>query len=95
MTEASYHALAAAMLCAEAASNRKALQLVIELAYERQREIDAEGQLHLWSTGEALARGAAPLFESLARTADASLARTAEATRGRSKRGQGPRTALT
>ena len=86
LTEASYHALAAAMLCAEAASSRKALHLVIELAHERQRAIDAERQLHLWSTVEAQARGAVPPFES--------LARTAEAARGRFKRDHGPRTTL-
>jgi hypothetical protein len=79
LIEASYHALATAMLCAEAASSRKAIDLVIELAHERQQAIDAERPSHPWSTREAHDRGASPLFESLATAADAirgSLKRT-------------------
>ena len=65
LMEASYHALATTMLCAEAASSRKAIDLVIALAHERQQAIDAERPSHPWSTREAHARGATPLFESL------------------------------
>jgi hypothetical protein len=71
LMEASYHALATAMLCAEAASSVKAIALVIELAHERQQAIDAERPPHPLSTREARARGAIPLFESLATAADA------------------------
>lgn len=71
LMEASYHALATTMLCAEAASSRKAIDLVIELAHERQQAIDAERPSHPWSTREAHARGATPQFESLATAADA------------------------
>jgi hypothetical protein len=71
LAEASYHALAAAMLCAQATSSRKAIDLVIELAHVRQRAIDAERPSHPLSTREAHARGAIPLFVSLATTAEA------------------------
>jgi hypothetical protein len=71
LAEASYHALAAAMLCAQATSSRKAIDLVIELAHVRQRAIDAERPSHPLSTREAHARGAIPLFVSLATAAQA------------------------
>jgi hypothetical protein len=71
LAEASYHALAAAMLCAQATSSRKAIDLVIELAHVRQRAIDAERPSHPLSTREAHARGAIPLFVSLATAAEA------------------------
>src|SRR6476661_3947717 len=71
LTEASYHALATAMLCAQAASSRKAIDLVIELAHIRQRTIDAERPSHPLSTREAHVRGAIPLFVSLATAAEA------------------------
>jgi hypothetical protein len=70
LMEASYHALAAAMLCAEAASSRNALDLVIKLAHERQQSIDAERPSPRFSAAEAHARGTIPPFESLAATAE-------------------------
>jgi len=66
LVEASYHALAAAMHCAEAASSRKGLELVIRLAQERQRVLDAEHPPHYLSSREARARQTVPPFESLA-----------------------------
>jgi hypothetical protein len=71
LMQAGYHALAAAMLCADAASSRKAIDLVIELAHQRQQAIDAECPPHRLSTAEARAGGATPLFEGLATTAKA------------------------
>ena len=71
LTEASYHALATALLCAQATSSRKAIGLVIELAHIRQQAIDAERPSHPLSTVEARARGAIPLFVSLATAAEA------------------------
>jgi hypothetical protein len=76
LVEASYHALAAAMLCAEAASSRKAIELVIELAHQRQRAIDAERPPHLLSSREARTRGITPLFKGLAVTAEGIRVRT-------------------
>lgn len=67
LVEAGYHALAAALLCAEAASSRKGLEFVIRRAQECQRVIDGERPPHCLSSQEAHARQTVPPFESLAR----------------------------
>jgi len=75
--EASYYALLTAMHCAEAASSRKAIDLVIRLAGDRQQAIDSERPAHRMSTGVADERGAAPRFQTLATAAKAIRTRLA------------------
>ena len=77
LMEASYYALLTAMHCAEATSSRKAIDLVIRLASERQQAIDAERPPHRTSTSVADERGAAPLYQTLAIAAKAIRTRLA------------------
>jgi hypothetical protein len=71
LMEASYHALVAAMLCAETACNRNGIGLVIRLAGESQQAIDAQHPAHPMSTGMAEDREVAALFQTLASAAKA------------------------
>jgi hypothetical protein len=71
LAEAGYHALAAAMHCAEASASHENLQLVIERAELRQRQLDAAQPPHRLSTKQAEWRTHTPLFASLVITAKA------------------------
>jgi len=85
--EAAYHALAAALHCAESASLVSGIRTVITLADSRQGELDTQMPPHILSTRLAASRGTVPLFTSLARTAQAVGARLA-AERARSQSAQ-------
>lgn len=69
--EASYHILSAALHCAEAANDVAGVETVIQLAGQRQTEIDARRPRHILSTEEAGKRGTTPLFASLTITSQA------------------------
>jgi hypothetical protein len=85
MVEAGYHALTAAMHCAETAANHEQLRLVLERAELRQRQVDALQPPHRLSSKQAEWRSHTPLFASLALTTNAVLVRLkAEAVRARS-----------
>ena len=85
LVEAGYHALTAAMHCAETAADREQLRLVIERAELRQRQLDALQRPHRLSSQQAKRRGHTPMFASLAITANAIIVRLkADAVRVRS-----------
>src|SRR5690348_4254354 len=71
LPEVAYHALAAALHCAEADDNLDGVSLVASVAASRQEELDIHHPHHLLATSHAEARGTVPLFRSLAQTAHA------------------------
>ena len=75
MVEAGYHALTAAMHCAETTANHEQLRLVMERAELRQRQVDALQPAHRLSSKQAEWRTHTPVFASLALTANAVLVR--------------------
>ena len=75
MAEAGYHALTAAMHCAESSGDREQLQLVVERAELRQRQLDGQRPPHRLSTKRAEWRAHTPVFASLILTANAVLVR--------------------
>ena len=75
MAEAGYHALTAAMHCAETTGNREELHVVMERAELRQRQVDALQPSHRLSSKQAEWRTHTPVFASLAVTANAVLVR--------------------
>jgi hypothetical protein len=85
LAEAGYHALTAAMHCAETSANHEQLRLVIERAGLRQRQLDALQPPHRLSSKQAEWRTHTPLFASLAITANAIIVRLkADAVRAQS-----------
>ena len=75
LAEAGYHALTAAMHCAETTANREDLRLVMQRAELRQRQLDLLQPPHRLSTTQAERRGHKPMFASLAVTTNAVLVR--------------------
>jgi len=65
LAAAGYHALAAAMHCAEDARSLESLEAVIDLAVRRQAELDTEDPPHPLSGSQARLRGTTSVFESL------------------------------
>ena len=85
LVEAGYHALTAAMHCAETTTNQEQLRLVMTRAELRQREVDALQPPHRLSRKQAEWRRNTPVFASLAITANAIIVRLkADAVRVRS-----------
>jgi hypothetical protein len=85
LAEAGYHALTAAMHCAEATGNREQLRLVLERAELRQRQVDALQPSHRLSSKQAEWRTHTPVFASLAVSTNAVLVRLkADAVRAQS-----------
>ena len=85
LAEAGYHALTAAMHCAETTGNREELRLVMQRAELRQRQLDAMQPPHRLSSTQAEWRAHTPVFASLAVTANAVLVRLkADAVRAQS-----------
>ena len=85
MAEAGYHALTAAMHCAESSGDREQLVVVMERAELRQRQLDGKNPPHRLSSKQAESRAHTPVFASLALTANAVLVRLkADAVRAQS-----------
>jgi hypothetical protein len=73
--EIPYHALAAALHCAEAARDLAGAERVAALAEEHRRRIDAEEPPHRFGSRAAAQRGHPGVFEQLVGQAPALLAR--------------------
>ncbi|HKT61608.1 MAG TPA: hypothetical protein VJQ46_16245 [Gemmatimonadales bacterium] len=85
LAEAGFHALTAAMHCAEATASHEQLRLVLQRAELRQRQIDAIQPPHRLSSTQAGWRAHTPVFASLAITANAIMVRLkADAVRAQS-----------